>query len=252
MAESEEELKILLMIVRKKSGKDGLKLNIQKTKIMAPSSITSWQIDGEKVEAVTDFIFLGWKFTVQSDLRHEIKRHLILVRKAMTDLHSVLKSRDITLLTKVHIVHIVIAVVFPVVMYGWESWTMKDELWRTDTLELWCWKRFLRIPWTARRSNQSIQKEIILEYSLEGLVLKLQYFCHHMWRTDSLEKTLMLGKTEGRRRGQQRMRWHHRLNGHEFEELWETVKDQESWHAAVPRVAKSWIWLGDWTTQQQG
>ena len=118
--------------------------------------------------------------------------------------------------------------VFLVVMYGWESWTMKDELWRIGTLELWCWERFLRIPWTARRSNQSILKEIIPEYSLEGLVLKLQYFGHHMWRTDSLEKTQMLGKTEGRRRGQQRMRWHHRLSGHEFKQTQGDSKGQGS------------------------
>ena len=133
--------------------------------------------------------------------------------------------------------------VFLVVMYGWESWTMKDELWRIGTLELWCWERFLRIPWTARRSNQSILKEIIPEYSLEGLVLKLQYFGHHMWRTDSLEKTQMLGKTEGRRRGQQRMRWHHRLSGHEFKQTQGDSKGQGSLVCCSP-----WSWKETGTT----
>ena len=203
--ESKKELKSLLMKV-KESEKVGLKLSIQKTKIMASSPITSWQIDGETVETVADFIFSGSKFTADGDCGHEIKRRLLLGRKVMTNLDSVLKSRNITLPTKVHLVK---AMVFPVVMYGCESWTIKKaEHRRTDAFELWRWRRLLRIPWTARKSNQSILKEISPEYSLEGLMLKLQYFGHLMQRVDSLEKTLMLGKIEGRRRrGQQRMSW---------------------------------------------
>ena len=169
---------------------------------MASGPITSWQIDGEKVEAVTDFIFLGSKITTDGDCSHEMKRHFLLGSKAMTSLDSVLKSRDITLPTEFHIVK---TMVFPVVMYGCESWTIKKaERQRIDAFELWCWRRPLRVPWTARRSNQSILKEISPEYSLEGLMLKLKlkYFGHLMRRTDSLEKTLMLGKIEGgRRRG---------------------------------------------------
>ena len=172
------------------------------------------------METVTDFIFLGSRITVDSDCSHEIKRHLLLWRKAMTNLDSILKSRDITLPTKVHLVK---AMVFPVVIYGCEGWTIKKaERQRIDAFELWCWRRLLRVPWTARRSDQSILREISPEY-LEGLMLKLklQYFSHLMWRTDSLEKTLMLGKMEGwRRRGRQRMRWlvgwHHWHGGHEF------------------------------------
>ena len=175
---------------------------------MASSPITSWKIDGETVETVTDFIMLGFKISADGDCSHEIKRHLLLGRKAMTNLDSILKSRDITLLTKVHLVK---AMYFSVVMYGCESWTVKKaECQRIDAFELWCWRRLLRVPWTARRSNQSILKEISPEYSLEGqmLKLKLQYFSHLMQRSDSFEKTLMLGKIEGRRRrGQQRMRW---------------------------------------------
>ena len=209
---SEEELKSLLMKVKVESEKVGLKLSIQKTKIMASGPTTSWEIDGETVETVADFIFLGSKITADSDCSHEIKRCLLLGRKVMTNLDSILKSRDITLPTKVHLVK---AMVFPVVMYGCESWTVKKaERQRIDAFELWCWRRLLRVPWTARRSNQFILKEISPEYSLEGLVLKLklQYFGHLMRRADSLEKTLMLGKIEGRRRrGQQRMRW---LDGH--------------------------------------
>ena len=180
----------------------GLKLNIQKTKIMTSGPITSWQIDGETVETVADFIFGGSKITADVDCSHEIKRYLLLGRKAMTNPDSILKSRDITLPTKVLLVK---AVICPVVMYGCESWTIKKaEHRRIDPFELWCWRRVLRVPWTARRSNQSILKEISPEYSLEGpmLKLKLQYFGHLMQRTDSLEKTLMLGKIEGgRRRG---------------------------------------------------
>ena len=175
-------------------GKSGLKINIQKAKIMASGPITSWQIEQEKVETVTDFIFLGSKITVDGDCSHEIKRRLLLGRKAMTNLDSILKSRDITLLTKVCLVKATV-MVFPVVMYGCESWTIKKaEHQRIDAFELWCWRRLLRVPWTARRSNQSILKEISPEYSLEGLMLKLQYFGHLMQRTYSLEKTLMADK----------------------------------------------------------
>ena len=177
-------------------------------KIMAPSPITSWQIVGEKkMEIVADFIFLGSKITVDGDCSYKIKRHLLLVRKIMTNLDSILKSRDIILTIKVSIVK---ATVFLVVMYGCESWTIKKAKHRRiDAFELWCWRRLLRVPWTARRSNQSIPKEMNPEYSMEGLMLKLklQYFDHLMQRVDSLEKTLMLGKIEGRRRrGQQSMK----------------------------------------------
>ena len=188
------------MRVKEESEKAGLKLDIQKTKIMASSLITSQQIDGEKVETVTDFIFLGSKITVDCDCSHEIKICLLLGSKAMTNLDSVLKSKDITLLTKVHIV---IAMVFPVVMGRYESWTIKKaEHQRTEAFQLWCWRRLLKVPWRARRSNQSILKKINPEYSLEGLMLKLkfEYSGHLVQRADSLEKTLMLGKIEGRRR----------------------------------------------------
>ena len=205
MAESEEELKSLLMKVKEESENADLKLNIQKTKIMASGPITSWQIDGETVETVADFIFLGSKMTADGDCSHEIKRHLLLGRKFMTNLDSILKSRDITLPIKVRLVK---AMVFPVVIYGCESWTIKKaEHRRIDAFELWCWRRLSRVPWTARRSNQSILKEIP-ECSLEGLMLKLklQHFGHLMRRVDSFEKTPMLGNIEGRRRrGQQRM-----------------------------------------------
>ena len=179
MAES-EEVKSFLMKVKEESEKVGLKLNIQKTKIMASGPITSWQINGETVGTVADFIFLGSKITADSDCSHEIKRYLLLGRKVMTNLDSILESRDITLLTKVHLVK---AMVFPVVMYGCESWTIKKaEHQRIDAFELWCWKRLLRVPWTARRSNQSILKEISPGISLEGLMLKLnlQYFGYLM------------------------------------------------------------------------
>ena len=201
-AESEEELKSLLMKVKEESEKAGLKLNIQKTKIMSSGPITSWQMGRETMETVTDFIFLGSKITADGYCSHEIKRCLLIGRKVMTNLDSILKSRDMTLPTKVHLVK---AMIFPVVMYGYGSWTIKKaEHQITDALQLWCWRRLLRVPWTVRRSNQSILKEISPEYSLEGLMLKmkLQFFGHLMQRADSLEKTLMLGKTEGgRRRG---------------------------------------------------
>ena len=167
-----EELKSLLMKVKKESEKAIIKLNIQKTKTITSSPITSWQMDGETVETVADFILGGSEITADGDCSHEIKRHLLLGRKALTNLDSLLKSRDITLLTKICLVK---AMVFPVVIYGFESWTIKKaEHWRINALKLWCWRRLLRAPWTARRSNQSILKENSPEYSLEGLMLKLK------------------------------------------------------------------------------
>ena len=200
MAESKEEVKSLLMKMKEESEKGVLKINIQNTKIMASGPIVSWQIDGETTEIVTEFIFLASKITADGDCSHEIKRDLLFGRKAMTNLDSIIKSRDITLPTKVHLVK---AMAFPVVMYGYESRTIKKaEHQKIDAFELWCWRKLLSVPWTARRSNQSILKEINPEYSLKGLMLKLklQYFGHLMQRTDSLEKTLNLGKIEGRRR----------------------------------------------------
>ena len=199
MAESEDELKTLLMKVKAESYKVGLKLNIQKTKIMASGSITSWEIDGETVETVADFIFLGSKITADCDCLHEIKRCLLLGRKVMTNLDSILKTRHITLPAKVCLIK---AMVFPVVMYGCENWSIKKaECRRTDAFELRCLRKLLRVPWTARRSNWSILREISPECLLEGLMLKLklQYFGHLMRRTDSFGKTLMLEKIEGRR-----------------------------------------------------
>ena len=182
--------------------------NLDSSLFLPVQHFTSWQIGGETVETVSDFIFGGSKITADGDYSHEIKRHLLLGRKAMTNLDSILKSRDITLPAKIHLVK---STVFPLVMYGRESWTIKKaECQRIDVSELWCWRRLFRVSWTARRSNQSILKEIRPEYSLEGLMLKLkvQYFGYLMWRTNSLEKTLMLRKVEGgRRSGWQRMRW---------------------------------------------
>ena len=199
MAESQEELKSLLIKVEEESEKVGLKLNIQKTKTMASGPITSWEIDGKTVETVADFIFGGSRITADGDCSHKIKRRLLLGRKVMTNLDSTLKSRDITLPTKVSLVK---AMDFPVVMCGCESWSIKKaEHQRIDAFEL-CWRRLLRIPWTARRSNQSILSEINPEYSLEGLMLKLklQSFGHVMQRANSWEKTLTMGKIEDRRR----------------------------------------------------
>ena len=199
MAEREENLNRLLMRVKKKSEIDVLKLNIQKTKIMAPGPITSWKTEGKKVEAVTSFIFLGSKITTDGDCSHEVKRCLLLGRKTMTNIDSMLKRRHITLLTNIHIVK---PMVFPGVTYGCEIWIKKKaEHQRIDGFELWCGRRLLlRVPQTGRRSNQSILKEISPEYSLEELLLKLQYFGHLMWSADSLKKTLMLVQIEGKRR----------------------------------------------------
>ena len=237
------------MKVKEESEKVGLKLNIQKTQIMVSSPITSWQIDGETVETVWDFIFGGSQITADGDCGHEIKRRLLLWRKVMTNLDIILRSRNITLPIKVHIVK---AIVFPVVTYGYESWTKKNaEHWSIDAFELWCWRRLSRVPWTARRSNQWVLKEIGPEYSLEGLMLKLKPLWPHdaknwlIWKNPDARKDWRQeekGTTEDEMVG-----WHNQLNGHEFEQALGVGDGQESLVCCNPRGGKESDTMSDWT-----
>ena len=219
---------------------------------MASGLITAWQIEGEKVEVMTDFLLLDSKITADGDCSHKIRIWLLLVRKAMTNRDSVLKSRDITLPTKVRIIK---TMIFPVVMYGCETWTIKGaEHQRIDAFKLWCWRRLLKAPWTAKRSIQSILRKINPEYSLWRLMLKLklQYFGHLMHTDNSLEKSLMLGKIKSkRRRGHQCMRWLDGITNTmnvNFGIVWEMVRDREAWHDAVHGITKSHTWLDNWET----
>ena len=258
MAESEEELKSLLLKVKMESEKVGLKLNIQKTKIMASSPATSWEIDGETVETVSDFISWGSKITADGDCSHEIKRCLLCGRKVMTNLDSIFKSRDITLLTKVCLVK---AIVFPVVMYGCESWTITKAEHRIDAFEQWCWRILLRVSWTARRSNQSILKEISPGCSLEGLMLKLklQYFGHLMRWADSLEKTLMLGKLKAGGEGDGRG-WDGWMASPtqwtwiwvDSRSWWWTGRPGVLWFMGSQRVGHEWATELNWTEKEWG
>ncbi|XP_062814690.1 leucine-rich repeat-containing protein 4C isoform X2 [Anolis carolinensis] len=249
MAESEEELKSLITKVKEESAKAGLQLNIKKTKIMATTPIDNWQIEGENVEVVTDFIFLGAKITADADCSQEIRWHLLLGRRAMANLDKIVKSRDITLAMKVRIVK---AMVFPIVTYGCESWTIrKAERRKIDGFELWCWRKILRVPWTARRSNQSILQEIMPCCSLEGRILeaKLKYFGHIMRRQEKLEKITMLGKMEGKRkRGRPRARWMDgilEMTGLTLKELGAVTANRELWCGLVHEVTKSRRRLND-------
>uniref|UniRef100_A0A803TRD7 Reverse transcriptase domain-containing protein n=1 Tax=Anolis carolinensis TaxID=28377 RepID=A0A803TRD7_ANOCA len=246
MAKSEEELRSLITKMKEESAKTGLQLNIKKTKMMPTRLIDNWQIVGENMEAVTDFIFLGTKITADADCSQEIRRHLLLGRRAMANLDKIVKSRDITLATKVHIVK---AMVFPIVTYGCESWTIrKAEQRKIDAFELW---KIPRVPWTARRSNQSILQEIMPNCSLEGRILeaKMKYFGHIMRRQESLEKIVMLGKMEGKRkRGRPRARWMdgiREMTGLTLKELGEATADRDLWRGMVHEITNSRKRLSD-------